>query len=116
MDMISNTTFADLTGCGAQCSFAQSVLAPSSCFPNLIYAGNRTDADTCLDPSFTKKPDSYDVGACKNVPWKATTGWTLVPPTSIAVSVQTRLAHGEFLFFSVFIKVLQKKGAKRKKN
>jgi hypothetical protein len=83
MDMISNTTFADLTGCGAQCSFAQSVLAPSPCFPNLVYAGNRTDADTCLDPSFTKKPDSYDVGACKNVPWNATTGWTLVPPTSI---------------------------------
>ena len=51
MDMICNTTFADLTGCGAQCSFAQSVLAPSSCFPSLVYAGKRVDAETCYPPS-----------------------------------------------------------------
>jgi hypothetical protein len=51
MDMICNTIFADLTGCGAQCSFAQSVLAPSSCFPSLVYAGKRVDAETCYPPS-----------------------------------------------------------------
>jgi hypothetical protein len=80
--LIATSTFAGLTGCGAQCSFAQSASAPSACFPSLVYAGKRTNADTCLDPSFRTKPSSYDEAAC-GVPWNATTGWTLVPPTAL---------------------------------
>ena len=80
MDVISNTTFADLTGCASQCSFAQSAQAPSECFPNLVYVGKRV-GDTCLPPSSGEEPFGWNAtcGA-----WASQiTGWTLVPPTSI---------------------------------
>ena len=85
IDLISNTTFADLTGCGAQCSFAQSVSAPSACFPFLVYAGKRSGADECLDPSFAPKPTYFNEATCQ-VHWNKTTGWTLVPPTKVDTS------------------------------
>ena len=79
--MISNTTFADLTGCAAQCSFAQSVSAPSACFPSLVYVGKRVDALTCDPPSAGDQPFNWNTTNCGD--WTLTTGWTLVPPTSI---------------------------------
>ena len=78
IDLISNTTFADLTGCGAQCSFAQSVRAPSACFPKLVYAGERTDNETCAPPA---KPSSFDEALCG--PYPPAGDWTPVPPTEI---------------------------------
>ena len=77
IDIISNTTFADLTGCGAQCSFAASNKAPSACFPTLVVVGVRTDNETCVPPP---KPMSFNETICGLY---NETIFTLVPPTAI---------------------------------
>lgn len=79
IDLISNTTFADLTGCGAQCSWAPSNKAPSSCLPDLVYIGVRIN-DTDTDCGLPLKPRTFNETVCG--PYNATV-WTSVPPTLI---------------------------------
>ena len=113
IDIMSNTTFADLTGCGAQCTFAQSVSAPStsSCFLNLAYAGVRTQQgnETCLPPSAVQNgvPFNYNETVC--APWKDTTGWTLVPPTSIDA---TQACSDDWTSVSLFLKRAKERNEK----
>jgi len=74
----------ELTGCGAQCSYAPAAAYPSTCFPRMVYKGVRTSTTTCTDPSTGPAPLSWDAAACG--PWATPTvapGWTLVPPTAI---------------------------------
>jgi hypothetical protein len=82
IDLISNNTFSQLTGCGAQCSWTPSTGFPSACYPRGVYVGKRIDVNTCGLPSLLDAPSGYDDAACG--PWNTTNpGWTLVPPTSI---------------------------------